>query len=52
MLFFTGFLVGVASLIPGISGGTILVVTKKYDLITRAIINYYKKQIIVPKSDI
>lgn len=44
MLFFTGFLVGVASLIPGISGGTILMVTKKYDLITNAISNYYKKE--------
>ena len=44
MIFFTGFLVGVVSLIPGISGGTILVLTKKYDCITNAISNYRKKE--------
>lgn len=44
MIFFTGFLVGVASLIPGVSGGTILVLTKKYDLITNAISHYKKKE--------
>lgn len=44
MIFFTGFLVGVVSLIPGISGGTILVITKKYNLITVAISNFRKKE--------
>ena len=44
MIFFTGFLVGVVSLIPGISGGTILVLTKQYDIITNAISNYRKKE--------
>ena len=44
MIFFTGFLVGVASLIPGVSGGTILILTKKYDLITAAISNYKKRE--------
>lgn len=44
MIFFTGFLVGMVSLIPGISGGTILVITKKYDVITQAICNYRKKE--------
>lgn len=44
MIFFTGFLVGVVSLIPGISGGTILVITKKYDILAQAICNFRKKE--------
>lgn len=44
MIFFTGFLIGVVSLIPGISGGTILVLTKKYNEITNAISHYRKKE--------
>ena len=44
MIFFTGFLIGVVSLIPGISGGTILVLTKKYNVVTKAINNYQQKE--------
>lgn len=44
MIFFTGFLIGVVSLIPGISGGTILVLMKKYDEISSAIANFKKKE--------
>ncbi len=44
MIFFTGFLIGIASLIPGISGGTILVITNKYDMITNAISHYREKE--------
>lgn len=44
MIFFTGFLVGVVSLIPGISGGTILVLMKKYEIISRAISNFKQKE--------
>lgn len=44
MNFFTGFLIGVVSLIPGISGGTILVITKKYNEVANAISNYRKKE--------
>lgn len=43
MIFFTGFLIGVVSLIPGISGGTILVIMKKYDIISQAIANFKRK---------
>lgn len=44
MIFFTGFLIGVVSLIPGISGGTILVLMKKYDEVSLAIANFKKKE--------
>ncbi len=44
MNFFTGFLIGVVSLIPGISGGTILVLMKKYDTIANAITHFKKKE--------
>lgn len=44
MIFFTGFLVGVVSLIPGISGGTILVLMKKYDIVSSSIANFKKKE--------
>lgn len=44
MIFFTGFLVGVVSLIPGISGGTILVLMNKYNEITSSIANFRKKE--------
>ncbi len=44
MIFFTGFLIGVVSLIPGISGGTILVLMHKYDEISNAISNFRKKE--------
>lgn len=44
MTFFTGFLIGIASLIPGISGGTILVLTKQYNHIAYVISNYKKKE--------
>lgn len=44
MIFFTGFLVGVVSLIPGISGGTILVLMKKYEIISSAISNFKQKE--------
>ncbi len=44
MTFFTGFLVGIASLIPGISGGTILVITNQYNRIAQAISNYKNKE--------
>lgn len=44
MNFFTGFLVGVVSLVPGISGGTILVLMKKYESITKAIANFKEKK--------
>lgn len=44
MTFFTGFLIGVVSLIPGISGGTILVLTKQYNEIANAITNYRQKE--------
>ena len=44
MIFFTGFLVGVVSLIPGISGGTILVLMKKYEQVSLAITNFKKKE--------
>lgn len=40
MIFFTGLLVGIVSLIPGISGGTILILMKKYELITNSIANF------------
>ncbi len=40
MNFFTGFLVGVVSLVPGISGGTILVLMKKYEEIAFAIAHF------------
>ena len=43
MIFFTGFLIGVVSLIPGISGGTILVIMKKYDEVAKAISNIKQK---------
>lgn len=44
MNFFTGFLIGMVSLIPGISGGTVLVLTKKYDSITLAITHFKEKK--------
>ena len=44
MIFFTGFLIGVVSLIPGISGGTMLVLTKKYEEITEAITHFKLKK--------
>ncbi len=44
MTFFTGFLIGVASLIPGISGGTILVLMKKYDEVSNAIAHFKQKE--------
>ena len=44
MIFFTGFLIGVVSLIPGISGGTILVLMKKYEQVSLAITNFKKKE--------
>lgn len=44
MNFFTGFLVGVVSLIPGISGGTILVLMKKYDVIAYAISHFKERK--------
>lgn len=40
MFFFTGFLIGVVSLIPGISGGTILVLTKQYANVSNAIAHF------------
>lgn len=47
--FIIGFLVGVVSLIPGISGGTVIFVSKKYEEINYAIANYkkHKKEILV-----
>ena len=47
MIFFTGFLVGVVSLVPGISGGTILVLLRKYEQVTKAITNFKKKENII-----
>lgn len=44
MIFFTGFLVGVVSLIPGISGGTILILMKQYDAVANAITHFKKKE--------
>lgn len=44
MIFFTGFLIGVVSLIPGISGGTILVLMKKYDIVSQAITHFKNKE--------
>ena len=44
MIFFTGFLVGITSLIPGISGGTILVLSHQYQTVTSAISNFRKKE--------
>lgn len=44
MIFFTGFLIGVVSLIPGISGGTILVLMKKYEEVSCAISNFKQKE--------
>ncbi len=44
MNFFTGFLIGVVSLIPGISGGTILVLMKKYEEVANAITHFRKKE--------
>lgn len=44
MIFFTGFLIGVVSLIPGISGGTILVLMKKYDEVSNAIAHFKEKE--------
>lgn len=48
MIFLTGFLVGVVSLIPGISGGTILIILKKYEEIAFYITNFkkYKKELL------
>lgn len=44
MIFFTGFLIGAVSLIPGISGGTILVLMKKYDEVSLAISHFKNKE--------
>lgn len=44
MNFFTGFLVGVVSLVPGISGGTILVLMKKYEEIAYAITHFKERK--------
>lgn len=44
MNFFTGFLVGVVSLVPGISGGTVLVIMKKYEEITSAIAHFKERK--------
>lgn len=44
MIFFTGFLIGVVSLIPGISGGTVLVLMKKYEEVSYAIAHFKKKE--------
>lgn len=44
MNFFTGFLIGVVSLIPGISGGTVLVLMKKFNYITEMITNFKDKK--------
>lgn len=44
MLFFTGFLMGVVSLIPGISSGTILLLTNKYEFVTNAIYHFKEKK--------
>ncbi len=44
MNFFTGFLIGVVSLIPGISGGTVLVLMKKFEYLTEVITNFKDKK--------
>ncbi len=44
MNFFTGFLVGVVSLIPGISGGTILVLLKQYENVASFLSNFKEKK--------
>lgn len=44
MNFFTGFLIGVVSLIPGISGGTVLVLMKKFNYLTEIITNFKDKK--------
>ncbi len=44
MNFFTGFLIGIVSLIPGISGGTILVLMKKFNYLTEIITNFKDKK--------
>ena len=44
MFFFAGFLIGVVSLIPGISSGTILVLTKQYASVTNAITHFKEKE--------
>ena len=36
-MFFTGLLVGIVSLIPGISGGTIIMLSSKYEDILKGI---------------
>lgn len=44
MNFLIGFLIGVVSLIPGISGGTVLVMLDKYEWFTMVITNLKEKQ--------
>lgn len=44
MNFWTGFFVGVVSLVPGISGGTVLLLMKKYDTIVEAITHIKDKK--------
>lgn len=44
MNFFTGFLIGVVSLIPGISGGTVLILMKQYENTSYAISHFKEKK--------
>ncbi len=47
MTLLTGIFVGITSLIPGISGGTIIFLLNQYEKITNAIIKFQKKTLLI-----
>ena len=49
---FAGFLVGIANVIPGLSGGTLLVLTNTFEPVTSAVSNVVKKNSPSRKKDL
>ena len=49
---FAGFLVGVANVVPGLSGGTLLVLTNTFEPVTNAVSNVVKKNSPTRKKDL
>ena len=49
---FAGFLVGIANVVPGLSGGTLLVLTNTFEPVTSAVSNIIKKNSPTRKQDL
>ena len=49
---FSGFLVGIANVVPGLSGGTLLVLTNTFEPVTNAVSNVIKKNSPTRKQDL